>query len=225
MARTDGAATSYLWWSHELLFSINLALLIMVLHEGSMGGHSWSWRLLHFYDSYRHPDVDFRYAFDRESQAYAMAFLLQWLLAAATFLSLRLLARFSLTKVVLRTFAGLVALAAYPLMCLCFGDGRILFLEVELAIAIVCLVLFAYQKWPVSAPLNAFLLVLHFAIWTWFPGFPEFACCFLFWPARTWVHGNELRLVYPLLGFCSTLLWAAYFRQSRARDKTRDPSS
>jgi hypothetical protein len=50
--------TEYVGLLQDILLSIDLALLILVVHEGSMGARSWCWRTLNVYDSYRYPNVD-----------------------------------------------------------------------------------------------------------------------------------------------------------------------
>jgi hypothetical protein len=54
--------------------------------------------------------------------------------------------------------------AGFPLACLYQGNGRLVFLGVELAMAAVCLVLWAYRRWPVSTVPNVFLLLFHYAL-------------------------------------------------------------
>jgi hypothetical protein len=146
---------------------------------------------------------------------YVVAFFLIWASAAALFICLRLLDRFSLTKVVLRFLAAFVAVVGFPLASLYSGEGRMPFLEVELVVAAVCLGIWTYQKWRLSGHLNLFLLFLHFLLWALFSKFP-YLCCLYLWPDWIWrwgaTFGDKMRFVYPLLGFCSTLIWAAHFR-------------
>ena len=210
----------YLRWLLELFLSIYFAVLAVTLHEGT--GFRWSAKLHIYYASHYRPDL--RILTDDGYRLYVVAFLLVWALAAAIFLCLRISARFSFTRVALRTLAGLIAIAGYPVASLYYGTGRMLFLDVELILAGSLIVLWAYRKWLVSKPLSVFLLVLHFALWALFGKFPGVLCCLMLWPGWIWNwsanSGDKVRLIYPLLGFCTTLLWAAYFRQSEATERT-----
>ena len=207
-------STKYIRVLHELLCAVFSAILIVTVHEGS--GFRWVTRLWLYYASHYRPEL--LIPMDEVYRLYVIAFALVWGLATEVFICLRMLARFSFTRNLLRTLGGAIAVAGYPLASLYYGEGRILFLEVELAILAVCVVLWAYRRWPVSWPFSIFLLVVHFTLWARFSGFPGVLCCLMFWPGWIWnwsPNSNEkLRLLYPILGFCSTLVWARYFRTS-----------
>jgi len=212
---------------YELLFSIYLPFLIVSAHEGEAGGR-WAIRLIHWgvLHGYLHQNVGME-----DNRIFFADFLLVWLSAILIFLLLRLFARFSITHVVLRSLAGLVAVAGFPLASMYVRSGRMLSPEAALLLAGVCLVLFlwAYRKWRVPMLLNIFLLLLYFAVWaTPLTGGTslEGASWILIWPGLwRWVSGfwKYGWLIYPLLGFCSTLFWAAYFRQSEAGEQPSAP--
>lgn len=203
---------------HELLFSIFLPFLILSAHEQEAGGR-WAialvrWGVLH---NYLRPNVGIE-----DNRLLLMDFLLLWLSAALIFLILRVFARLPITRLALRSFAGLVAIAGFPLAAMYVRSNRILSPEVALLLGGMGLVLFlwANRKWPASTPLNVFLLFLYFAVWaTPLAGGTSLkgAAWILLWPGwdrlalRIWQYGW---LIYPILGFCSTLLWAAFFRRT-----------
>jgi hypothetical protein len=82
------------------------------------------------------------------------------------FLMLRLMRQSKLNRSILRMFAPAIAVFGFPLACLYSGTSHMLFLMVELVIVAIGLLLYVRRKWPVSAPLNILLLVLHFMFWS-----------------------------------------------------------
>jgi hypothetical protein len=151
-----------------------------------------------------------------------------FLLAALIFIFLRLLARLSLTRAFLRTLAGGISLAGFPLFALwcpmCFFyyhephiEAHSFWLFLELAIILICTVLYYLRRWPIPAWVSIFLLSLHFSIWGWVTG------CYLnpfsevhyysfgglaFWFDSMFCFG------FPVLGFLSSLTWGMYVRLS-----------
>lgn len=206
---------AYLAWLYDLSFSFYSTVLIVTTHEDS--GLRWSVKLQILYASHYHHGV--RILTDEGYQLRIIAFLLIWTSVAVALLCVRSLTSLSAARVALNTLAGLIAVAGYPVASLYARNGRILFLEVELGIAILCMFLWAHGRWSVSGPLNIFLLILHFSLWAWFSRFP-YECCLYLWPGWIWKWrsstGETMRLVYPVLGFYCTLVWAAYLRQSEA---------
>jgi hypothetical protein len=199
---------------HDLFFSTYLVLLVVAAHESS-GLLQWSGKLHVYYASHYRPDL--RVLTDDGYRLYVVAFLLIWVSAAAIFVFLRLLSRFSFAKVVLRTVTGVVAVAGYPLACLYSGNARVFYMVVELGVVTICVLLWAHRKWPVSAPLSIFLLLLHFSLWASLSKFP-YLCCLYLWPGWVWNWGGNfgvrMRLVYPLLGLCLALFWTIIVRQA-----------
>lgn len=207
----------YLRWLHELLFSIYLPFVVVSAHEGL--GQRWAVRFLFFLVSHGHVHASTGI---EDYRVDIIDFWFVWLSAALMFVLLRLFARFPLTIIVLRSVPAFVAVAGFPLASKYVRSGHMLSPDIGLLSAGVCLVLFlwAYRKWQIPMPLNIALLSLYFAVWA----IPvvggsslRHASLILFWPSWSrsahgiWEYGW---LSYPLLGFCSTLLWAAYFKRS-----------
>jgi hypothetical protein len=208
---------------HELLFSIYFPFLILSAHEGEAGGR-WAIKLIHWavLHDYLHANVGIE-----DNRIFLADFLLLWLSAALIFSILRSFARSSITCLVLQSFAGLVAVAGFPLASMYVRGRRVLSPEVALLLGGVCLVLslWANRKWRVTRLWNIFLLLLYFAVWaTPLAGGTSLqaASWILLWPGAwrwalgIWQHGW---IIYPFLGFCSTLVWAAYFRQSEKNNQ------
>jgi hypothetical protein len=96
-------------------------------------------------------------------------------LTAIVFLFWRFLAQYSLARAFLRTLAGVFALAGFPLVALRFPT---LFFQAsafeyrfaigsswlfcEIAMVLLCAVLYYLGKWPVPDAVSIVLLVLHF---------------------------------------------------------------
>jgi len=66
-------------------------------------------------------------------------------------------------------------------------------LAIEVVASVVCVFLYVFLKWPAKDRWGLLLLGLHFAIWTW-----------ILRPS----------LIYPCLGFVTSLAWGLYLRQS-----------
>jgi len=218
MSKPIGRNLVYVPWLHELLFSVYLSFLVVSAHEG--GGQDWATRLVLFFVSHGYAQAT------RAMEDYRVDladFSLVWLSAILIFLLLRLFPRFPFKRIVLNSFAGLVALAGFPLASLYQRNGNMISLEVGLVIVGSCFILWAYRKRPVSSPVAIALLILYFVLWSSIGGgYHIVGSWFALWPAwrRSWPYLEHLWLVYPLLGFCSTLLWAAYFRQSEANEQS-----
>jgi hypothetical protein len=211
MSKITGHDNQYLRLVYESLISVYLALLVISAEESR--GSSWASRIQTFYVSYRYPGAP--RGTDDNYRFYVVIFLSVWLSAAVIFLCMRLMARYSFTSRVLLNIFGIVAVAGFPLACLYHDHGALFFLEVELAIAGLCLVLYTYQKWPVSAPLNFFLLTGHYALWTLACGEGLWAGVLLFWPGWHWIYQIDPKFIYPFLGIAASLSWGAYVKQLR----------
>lgn len=206
---------------HELLFSLYFPFLVVSAHEREPGGH-WAIKLVHWAVSqgFARKNVGIE-----DYRIYVVDFLLVWIPAVLIFLSLRLLARFSFTTVFLRIFPALVAIAGFPLIHLHQRDSLIPFSALELALAGVCLLLWAYHKWPVSTVPSILLLILHSVLWSILGGRVGGAWI-LIWPSWYWRWGTGAFtaafpfVIYPFLGLSSALLWAAYFRQTELRNQS-----
>ena len=194
---------------HELAFSIYLPLLMIVVNELTSMQHpvrvSWVDRLR------------FLITGGPDGSSYHFAFRLLWAASAATlFLSLRILARLSFMGVFLRTFAGVVAVAGFPLAAgyvsfrgylhmlgslpaaLLYAYSPHRWLAIEVIASLVCVFVYVFLKWPAGAWWGLLLLSLHFAIWAGFMAYGR----------------QERFLRYLLLGFLASLAWGLYVRQS-----------
>lgn len=206
---------------HEILFSLNCTWLIL-RHDlytlpassvllGALVGHTpygyfhryLYWRLGHFYVN------------------FADCIALSLISGVTLFLILRPLARFSLTRALLRTLAGLVAVVGFPLTCLYWPPflqtvhARGL-LEIEVVLATACAALYLYRKWPVTPAITLGLLVVHVGLWSWatdsYAGWKWSVLIF-------YSHGSALlaesalliyTISYPVLGLFSSLAWGIY---------------
>jgi hypothetical protein len=187
----------------DLVFVIYLSFLIAFAVEGRP---PYSWisvrgRYLYFW----HPHAISLGSSDF-MLFYAEILLLPAILIFACF---RLIKRSSKAAALLLTLQGVVAFAGFPLVCLYLGPFY--FAVVELALAVGCALLWAYQKWPVSAPINGFLLCLHYAFWFFF-GVTEFGLVIRPW--AWWGLWDYMLFVLPTLGFFYGLAWASHFRRS-----------
>jgi hypothetical protein len=203
----------WLCWTHDLVFSILLVLLLVSGHEGA-GSLSWSVRLRNLFLSSPPSSVAMT---DNNFGIYVVAFMLIWTSTVLIFVLVRLLRGFHRIDFILLSFTGFVAMAGYPIVSLYSRTVQAPFMTVELLLAIGCFTLWAWRKWPVSAPLTTLLLIVHFSLWASFSTFP-FLCCLYLWPGWVWNWGGnigaKMRLVYPLLSLCSALLWTIAARQA-----------
>jgi hypothetical protein len=210
MTTTVAGNPEYVPWLHELLFSIYCSFLFVWGKESRP--FAWPTRYLYFW----HP-----HAVSLGRVDFLLFYLeLFMILTAAIFLCLRLTRRFSLTQVLLRPIAGAIALTGFPLVCLYRQNRLSFFLGVELALTAVCFLLWMYRRWPVSAPLNVVLLILHYALWSLFSGAAHVA-------SSPWAWGiwDYAWFVYPALGLAYTLVWAAYFRHSGSTEHLGSPTT
>ena len=192
---------------HEIAFSIYFPRLLMMVNDLRSIQHpsqrSWV------------DDLQLLMAGVGRAPSYHFAFTFLWAMSAAVlFLCLRMLARFSISDVFLRTFAGIVAVIGFPLAAgyisylgylhmlgsipraLLYAYAPYRWLAIEVMAALVCVLLYVFLKWPSKARWGLLLLGLHFAVWTWL------------------VLLGFFSLVYPLLGFLASLAWGLYVRQS-----------
>jgi hypothetical protein len=196
---------------HETMFSIYFALLI-VWANTQTGRNPWVVRLRLLFAPGRplHTFMDAR---------LRLAMGVLWgLFAVIVFLCLRMFSRFSFTDFFLRTFAGMIAIAGFPLAYMLCFHLYLGWTVVEPAVALVCASLYLYRGWPISLPWSILLLVIHFGLWTLAACNPRIPVpgWFLLWPGYDWMPltRHYPNLIYPLLGFFSTLCWVAYVRHS-----------
>jgi hypothetical protein len=153
------------------------------------------------------------------------------------FVLVRLISRFRLTGALMRTVAGALALAGFPIFALTdrFAhldplriDAYAPFLAFETLVVLLCATLYYLGKWHLPAGLSVALLFLHFTLWAWV--------------TETWVSPiREIRgyglaslgiwistlfhFGFPLLGFLSSLTWARYLKCGRVHSKANESIS
>lgn len=186
------------WRLHDVLFAIYGSLLFVWFEESKP--FAWPMRYLYFW----HPHAvslsrsDF-VIFDAE------VFLI---LAVATLLVLNLIRLLPFAEISLRLVGGVVALAGFPLVCL-YRENVLLLLSALIA-AGVCFLLWARRKWLGSTPVAVVLLILYYAFSSFFGGGAPLEAR----PTDGWRLSDYTWLLYPAIGFCYTLLWAANFRKT-----------
>ena len=191
-------------WVHTTLLSIYTSLLFVWVEESRPFAWSTQGRYLYFW----HP-----HGVSLGASDFLFFYLeLFFIPAGAIFLCLLVLKRSPSARVLLRPIGGAVAIAGFPLVCLYRQGPAFFFLEASLVFAGACLFLWAYQKWPVSTPVSVVLLMLYDSLCAFFRGMAVPAN----WKVTQEIWGDAW-LVYPAVGFCYTLGWAAYFRHSDLR--------
>jgi hypothetical protein len=201
---------SYLRYTHEFLFSMNIGLTAMWRETQQRGLSSFMLReiylefkvntWLHLYPS-------------SNVGGYIVFFALALSLALCICLLLRLLSQTFLANWFLRSVAGPVSLIALPAcwfyVSRVFGvlpglpDPPGIWLLLEMAMAVVCAMLYLYGKWPLPEWISIALVAVHFSFWHWLvTGGPYF-----------WRLPAELAL--PITAFCSTLVWGVYISSLR----------
>lgn len=197
---------------HEIAFSVYCPLLLIMVNAVRSAQHlvrnSWV------------DDLQLLITRSRHTPSYHFAFDCLWALSAlALFLCLRMLARVSFSDVFLRTFAGVVAVAGFPLaagyvsfrgylhMLSSFPNAFLnayaphRWLALEVIASLACIFLYLFRKWPTKPWWGLLLLSLHFAVWSW--------VVLLGTGSGSMLHN----LTYPLLGFLASLAWAWYVQQ------------
>ena len=204
---------------NEALFSLNLSALIV--------GAVLAWRL----------DLLLRWSvliFNNRcggwlrvggpTENQEMGGILMWLfLAAALFVAIGLLSGFSLTEFLLRTVAGPIAMAGLHLSCLYpfkSYKSATAALWVPLEVLVVLVLAFRLLRWRPSGLgflLFLLLLVVHFGILVWATGhtfLPEPGVFLKNSAGWFWHFYQAEPILGPSLGFCSSLVWGLYVRQS-----------
>lgn len=200
MENKQSLSAGYLRFTHELLFSLNIAL-VLVLARTFVTPFSTLERLAHAINRRLH------FPLHSNVGGYAALFTLGAALACCMVLLLHISRNTWLTKQVLHSLAGVASLTALPICWLyvsyvmqqpSVSSNLRLWLLSELAVAVVAVVLFLLSKWFLPAWINAVLLTLHFALWAWafFGG-----TYFVRYPSR---------LIFPVVGLLSVLVWGLY---------------
>jgi hypothetical protein len=201
MNRDRGKSTT-IQCAHEALFSANIAFVFMALvfQSGSQFAVSRLNSLEFAFNRLLHiRQTDFL-------RGYWEFFLPGIALAVVIFVTLRLFpAHFSYN--ILRSLAGISAVTLAPaLFCVTYFRshgwnpfGTALFCE--LLVALFCVLLYLYGKWPTAKFGSLIILLLHYAFWFW--QFSPFFAMFL----SGW--GGAVAVV-PVVGLCSSLAWMLY---------------
>lgn len=200
----------YVGVAFEALFSVNTALLaklvgITIFPFPFASSELYiKWRMNSWFHLPPHSDIGGNTAF----------FILSLAQALLIFVLLRLLSKTSIAHAWLRFALGIVSLLAFPIawfyVTYLVGqdpqrlDPQRSVLVLELVVAMTCAVLYLYKKWPFPAWGNVALLVLHFYFWGW-----------MYFGYRFPLYRS--RLIFPAVGFCSTLAWSFYSRRSEPR--------
>jgi hypothetical protein len=207
MHKNQPLQTSFLRRVHEFLFSLNLALVVML--EGNQKPN----RVFSLLESTELP-LQLRingslHLYPHDRVGANIAFLTLALgLTVLIFLLLRASSTTSFVTEFLRSIAGFVSLLALPISWLFVAhllgppfmtsNPPPALLLLELAVVIVCAILYAYGRWPIPAWFTIALLALHYTLWGWIvSGGPYF-----------W-H-DPFTLIFPIAGFCSSTIWVLY---------------
>jgi len=202
---------------HELAFSFYLSLLILWVNAQT-ARDPWSLQLattpLRTPDSFLDPKL-------------TRATALLWVVSATiVFLCVKPIAKLSFGKNLLRSFIGITAVSGFPLADLYvrWSPARIVNLLIISAAAAYVLVILvsAFRKW--SSPWTIPLIFLYFglcglrALGTG-PGLQ------LLWPGYEFVPFAKFHpdLIYPFLGLCCTISWAAYISRSSTSGRPAEP--
>jgi hypothetical protein len=201
----DGPKTkAYVRYIHEVLFSLNVAaafvLVRVITRSPNAFPNSIFMRVKYAVDHLFHT------YYESNLSGNVALWVTTFLFALPMFLLLRLLARTSVMKGVLRTVAGMAALVGWPSFWFyTSGAGFVMswrlraLLEVE--ISVICALLYLYGKWPLPRWASVLLLTAHCVFWCWY-----------------YFHTFPLSgLLFPLFGLASTLAWSSWVSDQRAR--------
>ncbi len=222
----------WLRWTHEYMFSLNLVWII-VWHEMART-KTFGGRVLAEYVAAL---VRGAYQLVSPIGGHTILEQLVWSFVLATigFFLLRLLSRFAVTNVALRTIAGAVAIAAFPIASLFFGltypsyptccaEAHKTGLALEVIVVLICGILFYLGKRLISGPLMIIALVFHFTLWAWvtssyfnFLQFSDLRSSEYYHPwARTLgvlTLGTVFHFGFPAFGLLASLTWVLYVRR------------
>jgi hypothetical protein len=226
-------SSRWLRWTHEYMFSLNLVWIIVWIVRGStktLGG-----RVLADYVA-----VLIRGAYQLVSPIGGHTILEQmvwsFVLAAIGFFLLRLLSRFAVTNIALRTIVGAIAIAAFPIASLFFGltypsyptccaEAHKTGFALEVIVVLICAILFYLGKRMISGPLMIIALVFHFTMWAWvtssYFNFLQVSALRSSEYYHPWARtlgvltlGTIFHFGLPAFGLLASLTWVRYVRRS-----------
>ena len=218
------SAKAPLRFAHELVFSIYVSGVLILANDA---GSHWMNQI-----GDKPPWVlQMKFILTRDLRTHSLiddpklnfAFAVLWTVSAlGIFVLFRLLARSFPSDFLMRNVAGIVAIIAFPLACM-YAAHRVVWTSIEVAVALRCAYLYILRGWPRTESLAVGLCLLHFLFWAWvgwamyyyewggYGGVP------LLWPGfrLTAVTERNPTLIYPCLGFLSTLIWGVYVRKTK----------
>jgi|HubBroStandDraft_6_1064221.scaffolds.fasta_scaffold01726_14 hypothetical protein len=186
----------------EFLFSLNIALLF-VLVRSMVRVLPWQdtlqFRINGFFDLHPHSRVG----------AYGSVFGIAFVLALCIFLVLRLFSFIFVGDLFLRFVVGFVSVFALPVAWLdvsqsgglpsYFPSPSHIWLLVELGATFVFISFYLLKKWVPLLWVAIAWLILHFSFWSW-----------IFFDANFRIFLVPSRLIFPLVGFLSSVTWGLY---------------
>jgi len=221
----------WLQWTYEFVFCLNLAwttVWVERIQSKALGGRFVEYISAIIQRVFPHATISLG-----EGKTVLEQIVWSFLLAAIGFLLLRLLGRFAVTNVALRTVAGGVAIVAFPVVALKFPFGFILtndlsgaveiVLILEVVVVLACGFLYFVRNRLISALLMSLLLFLHFALWAYltesYVNVPELFRLVRDVPnLHPWSLGLWLSIVFragfPLIGLLASVIWVGYVRRT-----------
>jgi hypothetical protein len=186
----------YLRWLNALLFSLNSTLLVVPVASERMKYPVLMIGRRIRYFVYAHWPFPIP-LFVRAAAPYRLDFAALVLSSAGLlFLLFVMTARLRAISNFLRPVPGVVAVVGLPVFIKLF-QGIPFALYVEPVAAAACVLLYFYGRWRLPSLVSILLLGLHSAFWFWGTRLETW-----YWP------------VYPLIGFCSAVVWAVHVKQS-----------
>ena len=192
----------------EVLFSLNLAWILVWYERTRYKGESSVARYLYTYIRFIEPETVV------EQVCWSV------IVGLSIFLLLWLLSQLCTTETLMRTFGGVVPIAGFPLLVVTMPSlfFRPVTIEThapkfvfETLVILLCAGLYHLRKWPIPDGISLVSLFLHFGLWAWVSG------CWVSPMQEVRVYGigglgiwisTAFYLGFPVLGFLSTLGWA-----------------
>jgi hypothetical protein len=214
MEKNQSTCARYLRYAHELLFSLNIALVARWAEVRHPVWGFYYWDVLEYriefaiekiIYTFSHPNSRF---VPKDVEGHTAFLLLALGLALCIFLLLRLFAHTVLANESLRSVAGFVSLLALPTFWLYITNlnpqppglpnppRALLFLE--LAVTIATALFYLRGKWFLSKWSVAALIIFHHALWGWL-----FLGGVYFWHA-------PFEALFPGVALCASLAWSLY---------------
>jgi len=198
MRHNNGMTGERLRYVHEILFAANVAFAGVTLVFSIAYGLSLPFlRMNHAISDLLHiKQTDYVTNYFGTAIATLLLMICVWVL-------LRLFSRAWITKELLRSVAGIVVLFITPAFWF-YANQRngweygwpYRWAPFEIAVVVVCVVLFLAGKWPVRGWIALVLLAGHYIFW--------------FWLFSTAYLASYVGPAGPILGFSSAVIWGLY---------------